>query len=168
MGNRFALLTLVIALLSAGCAQPAPSPHSAADSGSSVVAAAAGVAADVSVLRDDRASAGIDGDVSGPATGGVLPSPAQYYRIQVGTSTVGVYRFPTARQASVAASEFRPDGSSLPGPAEVEWKGRPHFFKRDRLIVLYLSGRDLAADTEFDTTVLRALRRLMGPQFAGG
>jgi hypothetical protein len=54
------------------------------------------------------------------------------------------------------AARIRPDGSVE--TAVVEWIAPPHFFRTERLLVLYVGS---------DATVLKLLTELLGPQFAG-
>jgi hypothetical protein len=89
--------------------------------------------------------------------------------------SVVVYRYPTPGAASSTASRVDSHGLQVPigtasGVASVSWAGRPHFFARGRLIVLYCSdqaGRSGKADPSLDTRVLRVLEAQMGKQFAG-
>jgi hypothetical protein len=172
MSTRLAVVALVVLLVLAGCAGQSPLPSSTTEQSSSAASATSGVSStDIAALRDAFAASGFDVTASGPTTGGVLPSPAQFFPFAVNASPVQVYRFSTSQEASAVASKVGADGTSLitqSGPALVEWKGRPHFFMRDRLIVLYLSSQDLSSSVESnDTMILGFLERQMGPQFAG-
>jgi hypothetical protein len=41
----------------------------------------------------------------------------------------------------------------------ITWIEPPHFFRKERVLVLYIGS---------DATVLKALHDVLGPQFAGG
>lgn len=75
----------------------------------------------------------------------------------VNGKTIQVFEYPDAESASTDAALISPDGSSI-GTTMVLWVDTPHFYKWDRLIVLYL-GDDQA------TQVL--LQTLIGDQIAG-
>ncbi len=61
------------------------------------------------------------------------------------------------KAAEEDASKIGPDGQ--PRTTSVLWKGEPHFFRKERVLVLYLGE---------DKVVLDLLTDLLGPQFAGG
>ena len=64
----------------------------------------------------------------------------------------------SALQAAEAdAAQIGPDGN--PRTTMVTWIAPPHFFRADRLIVLYIGD---------DPTVVDLLTALLGPPFAGG
>ena len=75
----------------------------------------------------------------------------------VNGKTIQVFEYPDAESASTEAALISPDGSSI-GTTMVLWVDTTHFYKWDRLIVLYL-GDDQA------TQVL--LQTLIGDQIAG-
>ena len=54
------------------------------------------------------------------------------------------------------ASQIEPDGSLK--TMMITWIAPPHFFRKDRLIVIYLGA---------DPAVLMILTDALGPQFAG-
>jgi hypothetical protein len=177
MNTRLVLSGLVLSLLVAGCSGRPPA-SSATGSGSRTASATTDVASpDVSGLRDAFAASGFEATASGPATGGVLPSRAQFLPLLVDGARVQVYHFASSQAVSEWASSMHADGfgfeaqSSVQGQsgfAEFEWRGRPHFFKRDRLVVLYLSNQRSSVESTLDAGILRVLQQQMGPQFAGG
>jgi hypothetical protein len=57
------------------------------------------------------------------------------------------------------ADKFAADGSLRDGSQRIYYRGTPHLFRQDRVLVIY------AGD---DPVVIAALTRLMGKQFAGG
>lgn len=77
--------------------------------------------------------------------------------LRVGDEDVQVYEFPDAAAAANAAGQVAPGGGSI-GTTMMSWMAAPHFYRKDRLIVIHLGS---------DAAVTRALTDLMGPQFAG-
>ena len=61
------------------------------------------------------------------------------------------------KAAEVDAEAIGPDGSIR--TMQISWTGTPHFFRRERVIVIYV-GEDQA--------VLDYLTEALGPRFAGG
>jgi hypothetical protein len=99
-------------------------------------------------LRDVGASAEVVDIV--PAGSGILSAPAT--RVTLNGAVVFVYEFATAAEADAEARRV-PDILAV-----TRWTSVPHFFRGNRLIVLYVGT---------DAAVLAALQRLLGPQFAG-
>lgn len=66
------------------------------------------------------------------------------------------FEYPSEAEARADAAQVAPDGSSV-GASRPMWVASPHFFQRDRLIVLYVGE---------DQTVLKALEGALGPAFA--
>jgi len=77
--------------------------------------------------------------------------------ITVNGADVQVFEYEDAEAMENDASQVAPDGGSI-GTSMVTWIDAPHFYKAGRIIVLYI-GRD--------QTILGALEKVMGPQFAG-
>jgi hypothetical protein len=75
----------------------------------------------------------------------------------VGTEAVQVYVLKDHEAVRAAASMIDPDDPSKIGTSIVDWAGRPRFWLRDRILVLYI-GDDAATDA--------ALRTLLGEPFA--
>jgi hypothetical protein len=170
MSGRVALVVLAVCLVLTGCARgPAPQPSSNERDSRLASAPLEGVSGEVAALRDAFASQGFEVQASGPATGGLLP--AQFFRFAVNGSTLQVYRFSTPQLASAAASGVSVDGTSLgttSASSQIDWKGRPHFFRRDRLIVILLSDDELTPTVDSnDAAIHRVLEQQMGSQFAG-
>lgn len=69
-----------------------------------------------------------------------------------------LFEFDDPVLAGTEASQVAPDGSSR-GEQKFDWDITPHFFKKDRFIVLYKGENQ---------EVLRALEVVFGPEFAGG
>ena len=82
-------------------------------------------------------------------------------RLLVNGHQVSVYGFPTNEGAAAAAGGVSADGSTIVGDGvayNVLWVGPPHFFLRERVIVLYVGD---------DGEILELLEGVLGPQFAG-
>ncbi|MBI2753011.1 MAG: hypothetical protein HYX46_05800 [Betaproteobacteria bacterium] len=77
--------------------------------------------------------------------------------IRVIGEDVQVFQYRNAAQSDAQAALISSDGMTI-GSAKVHWLGPPHFFRIDRLIVLYIGQ---------DDQVLRALEATLGRQFAG-
>lgn len=77
--------------------------------------------------------------------------------IRVNGEDAQVFQYRNAAQSDAQAALISSDGMTI-GSAKVHWLGPPHFFKKDRLIVLYVGQND---------QVLRALAATLGRQFAG-
>ncbi|MCA1620505.1 MAG: hypothetical protein LC795_14590 [Acidobacteria bacterium] len=70
---------------------------------------------------------------------------------------VQVFRYPTEAAARKEAAGVSPDGSGT-ATSMVSWVGTPHFYRKGRLIVLYVGD---------NPKVLGALSGALGAQFAG-
>ena len=78
--------------------------------------------------------------------------------VQVNGMDVQLFEYASAAQADSDASKISPTGSPI-GQSQISWMDTPHFYKRDRLIVLYVGH---SAD------VLRVLEAVVGEPFAAG
>jgi hypothetical protein len=112
---------------------------------------AAGAEVSVQVTPDQRASPLVSG------------AP---HELLINGSAVSVYDYTFTAQADLDARGISADGTQLTsgiGPARraiaVDWIAPPHWFKRGRVIVLYVGS---------DSVLLHSLRVALGPQFAGG
>ena len=82
-------------------------------------------------------------------------------RLRVNGEQVEAYAFATAEEASAAASGVSGDGSQVTGngvATNILWVASPHFFRKLRLIVLYVGDAP---------EVLQLLENTLGQQFAG-
>jgi len=70
---------------------------------------------------------------------------------------IQVFIYKSKLMADKEAKQIDPSGSPA-GTTMITWVAPPHFYKTDRLIVLYVGK---------NPRVLRALERALGPQFAG-
>lgn len=75
----------------------------------------------------------------------------------VNGENVQVFRYPSARAAESEAKKVDADGTGA-GTSTAMWVGPPHFFRKGRLVVLFVGA---------DEGVLNALTSVLGPQFAG-
>ncbi len=78
--------------------------------------------------------------------------------IKVDQSEIQAFEYPDEAEAQAEAARVSPDGLSV-GTSKITWIGPPHFFKKGRLIVLYVGN---------EAGVIDALKAALGPQFAGG
>jgi hypothetical protein len=77
--------------------------------------------------------------------------------LRVNGEDVQVFQYASAEAVATEAARVSPDGGTI-GTSKPFWAGPPHFYRRDRLIVLYV-GENAAVRTPVE--------RVMGPQFAG-
>lgn len=77
--------------------------------------------------------------------------------IQVNGQDVQVFEYPDAESAEAEAAMVAPDGGSI-GTTMVSWIATPHFFKAEKIIVLYVGD---------DAEVIELLIGALGEQFAG-
>ena len=70
---------------------------------------------------------------------------------------VQVFEYATEKAAEDDALQVSPDGSSI-GKHLVNWVASPHFYKKNRLIVLYVGS---------DVKLINTLEKVLGKQFAG-
>lgn len=84
----------------------------------------------------------------------------------VNNDTVQVFEFKRTALADAEATRISPDGRNVEMPgdgiksvSDLFWIATPHFYKRGRLVVLYL-GDDFALEA--------AIEAALGAQFAGG
>ena len=77
--------------------------------------------------------------------------------VVVDGADVQVFEYRTVAAMEADAARIAPDGGSV-GTTIVAWVEPPHFFRRDRVLVLYVGTR---------ASVLSALSAALGPQFAG-
>lgn len=105
----------------------------------------------ISKLRTERASVEIIGEVDQPflSVTGTM--------IQVQGEDVQVFEYSSAAELQAQAGSISRDGTAV-GTRKIHWIGSPHFFKRDRVLVLYVGD---------DRKVLKLLEAVLGQQFAG-
>ena len=90
----------------------------------------------------------------------LYPAPGEAYRMDPATAQskerLYIHRYPSAKAASDHAARIIQDDQMVHGT--ILWVNWPHFFRCDRLIVLYLGEQE---------KVIEGLSALCGPQFAG-
>lgn len=141
------LIPLCLLLLS-GC-DPAQTLFTEEDPGDDPVAR----------LIKDLDGAGVEAARAGTITQPFLSGDGHVLRAL--EETIQVFVYPDADAARREAGGISPDGSSIVGQGTatmVTWVAAPHFFRRDRVIVLYVGE---------ETTMLAALESVLGPPFAG-
>ena len=77
--------------------------------------------------------------------------------IKVSGEDVQVFQYSHAAAADAQAALVSPDGSAV-GTSKLHWIGPPHFYKKGKLLVLYVGGNAKA---------LKALEAVLGRQVAG-
>lgn len=77
--------------------------------------------------------------------------------IKVNGEEVQVFQYRNARRADTQAALVSRNGRTV-GTTKVHWLGPPHFYKREKLLVLYIGENN---------QVLKALEATLGRQFAG-
>lgn len=77
--------------------------------------------------------------------------------LEVDGEGVQVFEYDDAATAAAQAARVSKDGSQI-GASKPLWIGPPHFYRKGRLLVLYLGA---------DTRTLERLACLLGPPFAG-
>ncbi len=77
--------------------------------------------------------------------------------IKVHEEDIQVFQYPNVTVRDEQAALVSSDGNGL-GTAKIHWIGRPHFYKKGRLIVLYVGDTD---------NVLKVLGTVLGQPFAG-
>jgi len=95
-------------------------------------------------------------------------------RVSVNGETIQVYEYPDVLAADTEAGFVSPNGYNISVPLgdgryggpHYEWVGAPHFYKKDRVIVLYVEegGGFFIGD---DPPLVEVLQRALGPPFAG-
>jgi hypothetical protein len=71
---------------------------------------------------------------------------------------VHVFEYRSAAEAEHDSAAVSPTGTPI-GQSQISWMDTPHFYRRDRLIVLYVGHT---------AEVLASLRAIMGAPFAAG
>ncbi len=77
--------------------------------------------------------------------------------LKIGGEDIQVFRYSHAAAADAEAAQVSRDGNAV-GTSKLHWIGSPHFYKKGKLLVLYVGD---------NITVLKALDAVLGRQFAG-
>ena len=142
-----ALLLVFVPLFVISCDARRTAPATAREPGETV--------RDYASLVARLRGAGLTVEEAGGTEQPFFTPKARVVRI-AGDGEAQVYEYADARKAESEARRVNADGSV--GTSMPMWVAPPHFFQRDRLIVLYLGS---------DQRVLGALAAAMGAQLAG-
>ncbi len=155
----FVALSLFALANLGACTRPQPAQPTAVSHGGSI----SDHVSFIDHLRGRGLTVGIIGDVQRPflrATGtrvrldgGPLTQPVELQSYSYDDTASGTNG---ARAAEADAEQIGPNGT--PKTTVVTWSGAPHWFRKERVIVLYVGS---------DQVVLTLLTELLGPQFAG-
>ena len=115
----------------------------------------AGQVTDYASLIDDLRTAGVNVEPEGKVDQPFFSVEGRM--IKIGGEDVQVFQYSHAAAADAQAALVSPDGSAV-GTSKLHWVGSPHFYKKGKLLVLYLGD---------DNKVLKALDVVLGRQFAG-
>ena len=99
------------------------------------------------------------GDLVEPA--GEISQPffsVKGFVVKVNGEEVQVFEYLNATAADSEAELVSPDGASV-GTNMITWVATPHFYKEERLIVLYVGDNE---------DLINILETILGSQFAGG
>lgn len=77
--------------------------------------------------------------------------------IKVDGEDVQVFQYSHKTETDAQTAQVSPDGSAV-GTTKIQWFGPPHFYKREKLLVLYVGDNE---------KVLKALEDVLGQQVAG-
>ncbi|HEX9444549.1 MAG TPA: hypothetical protein VGA73_10530 [Candidatus Binatia bacterium] len=105
----------------------------------------------IDTLRASGVSVEPEGDVEQPFFS------VQGMMIKVRGEDVQVFQYSSAAAADAEAAPISRDGGAV-GTTKPHWIGAPHFYKKEKLLVLYIGDND---------GVLKALEGALGRQFAG-
>lgn len=105
----------------------------------------------MSKLRATGASVAIVGEVDQP----FLSVTGTMFKVQ--GEDVQVFEYSSATELEAQAKLISRDGTTV-GTTKIHWIGSPHFFKQERVLVLYVGD---------DRNVLKSLEAVLGRQFAG-
>lgn len=103
-------------------------------------------------LRGQEAVVEPKSDTSQPFLGG------KGYIITVNSQDVQVFEYADSKSAKTDADKISSDGSTV-GNSMVSWVDTPHFYKKEKIIVIYIGN---------DAKTLDLLTKTLGSQFAGG
>jgi hypothetical protein len=153
-----AILILVIIFL-VGCTgdqrQESPTPVPTPSSPTPPVTSHGGPVKDFVSLVDNMRGSGANVEPVGEVTQPFFA--VEGFVIRVDGADVQVFEYSDIATAESEAQLVSPDGSSV-GTSMISWIASPHFYNKERLIVLYVGD---------DTSVLATLEEVLGKQFAG-
>ncbi len=132
--------------------QPSPAPSTAPPGSSS-----GGVPGDVAAFGGALRAAGAT--VTELGTFDPDPLGGRGVRLCVSGQLINVYTFDTEQDRQAEADRIDPDDPGNLGTVMVSWAGKPRFWQRDRILVLYL-GEDPAVEA--------GISGVLGQPFARG
>lgn len=118
-------------------------------------AARVGRPADLSALLRALRARGLTVEDAGAVSQPFFSPEGRAYT--VAGENVQVFRYNSVRAADAEAKKVNAEGTTV-GTNAMMWVGPPHFYRKGRLLVLYVGDND---------GVLEALSAALGPQFAG-
>ncbi len=134
---------------------PATSSIQGESPGRSIVASHGGPVKDYVSLIDNLRQSGVTvspaGEISQPFFS------IKGFKVMINNSEVQVFEYPDTGAATAEAALVSPAGSPI-GTSMVSWIEPPHFYHKERLIVLYVGS---------DVIINNLLIQALGPQFAG-
>ncbi len=104
---------------------------------------------------EDLKKAGHAVEVKGPVVQPFLSIPGQF--VSIDGSDVQTFEYDNEKSAKAAVAKIAPDGSAI-GETRIGWVEPPHFFRKGKLLVLYVGKNQ---------QVIRALEHVVGHQIAG-
>lgn len=146
-----ALALLLIVAQSKGCGNSKPPTSNQPTPASTVRAQAMDLTRLVDSLRANGAKVEVAGEVSQPFFS------VKGKSLTVNGRDIQVFEYSDVGTAQGQASLVSADGSEV-GRNKIGWVAPPHFYKADRIIVLYLGD---------SPEVIKALEAVLGKQFAG-
>ena len=114
----------------------------------------AGPVTDLASLLNSLRIAGAGGEVTGEVDQPFLAVKGTM--IKVRGEDVQVYQYANAVAADADGANISRDGATV-GKSKIHWIGTPHFYKKEKLLVLYLGDND---------AVLKTLETFLSRQFA--
>lgn len=152
---------LLLAAGVAGCAQPAPDRASHEVVSATTRATSHGGPVDDQVtLVDNLRQRTVPVEIAGTAEQPFLSVEGTQLRLSGGglasPVTIESYEYDTAAAATQDAERIDADGD--PKTSKIAWIAPPHFYRAQRLIVLYVGA---------DGATMQLLAGLLGPPFAG-
>ena len=161
-GSVFVLLATFVAcgqLAATGSTPDGAQPHATAPSAGTAEGHGGPVDDQVSLI-DHLRGKGLTVEAVGDVQQPFFNAPGTLLRMSGGELTqpveVQVFAYETVEAATADVGQIGPDGS--PRTMMITWVAPPHFFHRERIVVLY---------TGSDPVLLTLLTEALGPQFAG-
>jgi hypothetical protein len=78
--------------------------------------------------------------------------------MRINNEAIQVFEYSNPATTESQAKQVSPNGKTI-GSSKPSWMSTPHFFKSQKLIVIYVGD---------DQTILKILQAVLGNQFAGG